>query len=724
VPDEVLVVTANRRLSSLLRAPQTVVVTDAQDLKDRGRPTRVGDVLRYNPGVYVRQNGSYGGATTLSVRGSNGFDTRILVDGLPVIDPSSTQAQPDIVNLPNTGIERYELLYGNQSGLYGSNAVGGVLDLRTARPTASREYRAQVEGGSDNTYLSEVVATGPITEQFGYALSLRGVTSEGSSTRYNQGDPNNPFPSYSAPFAPFTTWYTQALNYGNQFVSNWRYDPDSDNPFPFDLRTAVIPKGDADSQEEDGIKTMSGRARVEWTPNDAVLAYAAVDGTVSNAEYDASFTNPGDDYNAVLKSRQWRASSGVEVQLTEDLSAKADVLYGTWNKEDVDSNSLIYADHNLDGTYAYGSAQVGYQVNDLLRLTAGADGTWQSVQFSKGDGSDDLVNVIDLNLNGRWSWFPQAPVFEQLGLFANNTQNAFLSWEQRQTNEEDSRIIGGWAEAAISGADYELQVAGRYDHHDGYGGAATFRVAGAYFFFDQRLKTFGSVGTGFRAPSLYERFSSFGDPDLEPQESVGYEVGLEARPWSWLTLGATWYRTDYDQLIVYYTPFEPGAVPLPNTASGYRNAGPDNWVWGIDAFLRVAPVDSPWEFTLRHNPQRSQQTLANGTTRPMSRVPDKLIDASATYRWSMAWLTVGARHVGERYTLTFSDTAFTTPVGTFYLPTFQDSYTTAYLAGGWEFLPGWEAYGRIENITDADYEEASGFTSLRPSVFLGVNASF
>ncbi len=95
----------------------------------------------------------------------------------------------------------------------------------------------------------------------------------------------------------------------------------------------------------------------------------------------------------------------------------------------------------------------------------------------------------------------------------------------------------------------------RHDENDQFGPATTFRVAPSYIlpFTDTRLK--GSVGTGFKAPTLsqlyqsFPAFNFFANPNLRPEESLGYDAGFEQPLGDRVLVGATYYRNDFTNLI-------------------------------------------------------------------------------------------------------------------------------------------------------------------------------
>ena len=125
-----VVVTATRIPTSLQRLGSAVTVIDRKEIEASGK-TQVPDLLRRVPAVTVVNSGGPGGRTDVSIRGADEDQTLVLIDGVPVNDPSSTGARFDFSGLSTAGIERIEVLRGPQSALYGSDAMGGVINIIT-----------------------------------------------------------------------------------------------------------------------------------------------------------------------------------------------------------------------------------------------------------------------------------------------------------------------------------------------------------------------------------------------------------------------------------------------------------------------------------------------------------------------------------------------------------------------------------------------------------------
>src|SRR5262245_19074973 len=129
----------------------SVSVVTAADIERDQRRT-VPDVLQTIPGLNVVQVGGPGGQTSVFMRGTNSNHVKVLIDGIDVSDPSNPQRTFDFGHLQTWDIERIEVLRGPQSGLYGADAIGGVIYITTKKGEGPPKARAMVEGGSFETF--------------------------------------------------------------------------------------------------------------------------------------------------------------------------------------------------------------------------------------------------------------------------------------------------------------------------------------------------------------------------------------------------------------------------------------------------------------------------------------------------------------------------------------------------------------------------------------------
>ena len=128
----------------------------------------VSDVLRDIPGVAVNRNGTVGGSTQVRIRGGEGNHTLVMIDGIEASDPF--QGEFDFATLLADEGAKIEVLRGQQSALYGSNAIGGIVHYITLTGAEAPGFRARAEGGSFDTLSGSARAAG-VVGALDYALS-------------------------------------------------------------------------------------------------------------------------------------------------------------------------------------------------------------------------------------------------------------------------------------------------------------------------------------------------------------------------------------------------------------------------------------------------------------------------------------------------------------------------------------------------------------------------
>jgi vitamin B12 transporter len=114
----------------------SVTVITAADIEREQRRT-VPDALANVPGLNIVQTGGPGGQTSVFMRGTNSNQVKVLIDGIDVSDPSNPNRSFDFGQLLTADIERIEVLRGPQSGLYGADAIGGVISIITKKGEGS-----------------------------------------------------------------------------------------------------------------------------------------------------------------------------------------------------------------------------------------------------------------------------------------------------------------------------------------------------------------------------------------------------------------------------------------------------------------------------------------------------------------------------------------------------------------------------------------------------------
>ncbi len=158
----IIIVTASRSAQSLSQTGQSVSIIDLDQI-ERAQSVTVADLLRNVPGVTFNRNGGVGTSTSINIRGAGSDQTVALIDGVKLNDPSSPGSGFNFGNLLTGNISRIEVLRGSQSVIWGSQAIGGVVNTITRAPTEDLAINARAEYGYRDT--GQVV--GNVSGRFG-----------------------------------------------------------------------------------------------------------------------------------------------------------------------------------------------------------------------------------------------------------------------------------------------------------------------------------------------------------------------------------------------------------------------------------------------------------------------------------------------------------------------------------------------------------------------------
>lgn len=173
--DDTILVTAARLPLAAEDATVSVSVLSEADLEARG-PLFAADLLRAVPGLAVSRSGPAGSLTQIRARGAEANHVLVLIDGIEAASPFTGEA--DFSNFLFDDLARIEVARGEQSALWGADAIGGVIAMQTVRPHDGTSARLRIEAGSfDTQRLSARYARG--SEQGGFGFSVGDFTSEG-----------------------------------------------------------------------------------------------------------------------------------------------------------------------------------------------------------------------------------------------------------------------------------------------------------------------------------------------------------------------------------------------------------------------------------------------------------------------------------------------------------------------------------------------------------------
>ncbi|MBT8382808.1 MAG: TonB-dependent receptor [Ignavibacteriaceae bacterium] len=243
----------------------------------------------------------------------------------------------------------------------------------------------------------------------------------------------------------------------------------------------------------------------------------------------------------------------------------------------------------------------------------------------------------------------------------------------------------------------------RYDHHTKFGGAFTFRVAPAFIFWESGTKIKATIGSGFKAPSivyLYDPF--FGNENLNPETSIGFDVGVEQFIWSsGISIGLNYFNNDFTDLIGLDENFK--SINIDNAKTE-----------GIEFFSKIHSFDFisiKLNYTYTSAVDRSVSSLEFG--RKLLRRPTHRASFFADYIISdRANINFELIYVGEKDDKNFSNF----PVERIKL----NAYTLINIAGHYKLFDFIKMFARVENILDSEYEDVYGYGTPGLSAFAGL----
>jgi vitamin B12 transporter len=165
-----IVVTATRTEQPKLELASSTTLMSFEDLKKAGKETAA-DALAAVPGLDVVQNGGPGKTADIFIRGANSEHTLVMMDGVEVNDPMSPGRNFDFGHLSLDNIDRIEIVRGPQSTLYGSDAMGGVINIITKKGEGKSRGFISAETGSYGTFREALGVSGG-TDTVNYSLEI------------------------------------------------------------------------------------------------------------------------------------------------------------------------------------------------------------------------------------------------------------------------------------------------------------------------------------------------------------------------------------------------------------------------------------------------------------------------------------------------------------------------------------------------------------------------
>jgi len=259
----------------------------------------------------------------------------------------------------------------------------------------------------------------------------------------------------------------------------------------------------------------------------------------------------------------------------------------------------------------------------------------------------------------------------------------------------------------------------RYDDNSDFGNEYSWRLGGSYRLSDRGSRVRASIGKGHKAPTFIERFGFFpdlfiGNPDLRPEESRSWEIGVDqALADGQVEIGLTYFRARLEDEINGFV-FDPDTFLF--TA---RNVSGTSHRKGMEASV-TARLGEHLDFGGSYTFTDSTQPQAQGGHEDELRRPRHMAAADLNYAFAAnrANVNLAVTYTGER------DDVFFPPFPADSEVVSLDSYTLVNLAASYRFGHGTEFYGRIENMFDEDYEDIYGFSNPGVGAFAGLRIAF
>jgi iron complex outermembrane receptor protein len=485
--------------------PVTVIDQSEADLRDA---SALSDVVDLAPGVRAQQLGGAGAFTTIQIRGLRDQDTAVLVDGLRLRDASATQADASglIEDLLFTDASRVEVMTGAGATLYGTNAVGGVINLITDEGGGRTRGSVLLEGGSLGTFRGRVQLSGGLRkDRIEYSLGLADtdVTSGvGGDAPFRDVSTQGRVTFHLSPSIRLT-----ARLFGADSFGKVRGEPDIiGKPSGLGVVNATAATFIPASDDPDSARA----ARF-------VTAALILNGQVSPAlDYSLS-------YQLVSNSRRYgNGPAGVDFQPAGNTRSLFDGRIQT-----VDAQAHYHVGFNLlTGGYEFESETYANDNRDSSKPSA-ASGT-NVTQLSQAVFLQDQAQFLDGRLQ-----------------ISGSFRTQFFALEAPAFSPLVSAPYAGTSFAAPAPA------------YTGDGSAAySLRRSGT------KVRT--HLGRGYRAPSLFERFGAgydpvfgytvYGDPRLKPERSTSLDAGVDQAFFNGrLKASATYFYTWLNDVINFDT---------------------------------------------------------------------------------------------------------------------------------------------------------------------------
>lgn len=653
---------------------KTVDVISAQEMRDRA-DFSLAESLRTIPGFRIQQLGGFGRTASIKTRGLRNQDTAILVDGIRFRDPSSItgDATPFISDITLTSISEIEVLRGSGSSLYGTNAIGGVVDFQT--PRARQGTHGQIGGAAGGLGLGR----------------FRGNISHGTADgRFGIGA------------GVSRTVYTKGID-GDDDAHNTNFQARSD-------------------VAASSITSLSGRiflsdASVKLNSNPDTFGLLPAPHVIIDAEPFINFTPDVNDPDDVQRNRFFTGQFIVDQIINSQLVISG-YYQGLTSKRVNDSVFAGFGTSTslFEGDIHTGNAHITWTPGRTNTFTTGYElelENFGNEGISPG-GTDDFFTRARQSSH---TFYAQ----DLLSLADGRLQLAGGFRVQRFSLSDP--------EFSLANAPYtDITL-------DSPPTAVTFDGSASYYFRRSGTKLRAHVGNGYRVPSLYERFGTFfstfagpefvalGDPFVRPEKSIAVDAGVEQDlAKGRVRLSTTYFYTQLSEIIAFgnVVPDIGGTV---RPFGGYENQK-GGIARGAEFSMKAKPHRSTelfTSYTYTNSDQRSPQISGSGVIRSLA-VADHQFTVVANQRFGRSWVNFDLVLTSSYLAPLFSGSTFNTYIYRF------EGMRRGDVTGGHTFAINGEkitlrVYGTVENVFDNEYYE-NGFRTSGITARAGVTFGF
>jgi vitamin B12 transporter len=605
--EQAVVVSPTATETPVDQVASSITVITAKDMERDQRRTAT-DALATVPGLNVVQSGGPGGQTSIFMRGTNSNHTKILIDGIDVSDPSNPTRTFDLGQLLTSDIQQIEVLRGPQSGLYGADALGGVISIITRKGKGPPRATATIEGGSFGTFNQTAALSGS-QDRLNYAFNVAHLRAT------------------DVPVTPL-----ELLPPGQKAIGN-----------AYDNMTYSTKLG-ADVSENLSLN--------------AVARYT-----------DATLHFTGDTFDPVTFASFPAAAQNT--QTVHQLFTRGEAVWSVLDGRIKNYFGVNYTNH------------------------------WNS-NISPGDAAAAITTGDRV----KYDWH----AVTQLAPYHTVIVGAEQETETLQTSTLSAQNLNkaGYIELQSQFAHRLFLVENiRQDDNQRFGAHPTFRLAPALILPFTETKLKASYGTGFKAPTLNQLFVSFpaffffANPNLKPEESVGYDAGFEQPLFNdRVRFGSTYFHNDITNLIQ-------GVVDPVTFSSTNVNIGRAT-TEGTESFVSAAITD---RVRVRADYTFTRAVDATSGLELLRRPKEKW---SANVIWSpIDPLTLSATllHTGS---FIDANRSFTIP------RLLAPAYTVVNVAADYAVSDQLKIFGRVDNLFNVHYQNPTGFLQPGLGVYGGI----